>query len=101
MISAASATRLVRETSAARLSSIGQFYEIVTRLATSPFRMTSTRMPLGQDGRFRIEGLVPGRRYTSRVVRQPGYVVGMLAADLAVAPGETRDPGDMSPVEAP
>jgi hypothetical protein len=34
MISAASATRRIRETSAARLSSIGQFYEIVTCRAT-------------------------------------------------------------------
>jgi hypothetical protein len=56
---------------------------------------------LGEDGRFRIEGLVPGRRYTSRVVRRPGSAVGMLAADLAVAPGETRDLGDVSPAEAP
>jgi hypothetical protein len=51
-------------------------------------------VPVGEDGRFRIEGLVPGRSYTFRVARRR-YVQGTLAEDLTVAPGETRDLGDV------
>ena len=49
---------------------------------------------VGEDGRFRIEGLVPGRRYKFGVVRRR-YGLGTIVEDLAVAPGETRDLGDV------
>jgi hypothetical protein len=51
-------------------------------------------VPVGEDGRFRIEGLVPGRRYTFSVVKRR-YGLGTIVENLAVAPGETRDLGDV------
>jgi hypothetical protein len=51
-------------------------------------------VPVGEDGRFRIEGLVPGRRYTFRVVRRR-YGLGTLVDGLTIAPGEARDLGDI------
>jgi hypothetical protein len=51
-------------------------------------------VPVGEDGRFRIEGLVPGRRYTFHAVRRR-HGLGTIVEDLAVAPGKTRDLGDV------
>jgi RNA polymerase sigma factor (sigma-70 family) len=46
------------------------------------------------DGRFRIEGLVPGLPYEISVMRQ-GRIVGRLARDLTVKSGESRDLGEV------
>jgi hypothetical protein len=51
-------------------------------------------VPVGEDGRFRIEGLVPARRYTFHVGRRR-YGLGTLVENLTVAAGETRDLGDV------
>jgi hypothetical protein len=51
-------------------------------------------VPVNEDGRFRIEGLVPGRPYTFRIVRRR-YGLGTLVEGLTVAPGETRELGDL------
>jgi hypothetical protein len=52
-------------------------------------------VPVGDDGRFRIEGLVPSRRYTFRVLARGVNDIGTVASDLVVDPGETRDLGDV------
>jgi hypothetical protein len=46
-----------------------------------------------RDGRFRIEGLVPGLSYEISVLRQ-GKIVGRLVRDLTVKSGERRDLGE-------
>jgi RNA polymerase sigma factor (sigma-70 family) len=49
-----------------------------------------------RDGRFRVEGLVPGVAYTLDVVRN-GKGLGHVFAGLNVKAGETRDLGDVRP----
>jgi RNA polymerase sigma factor (sigma-70 family) len=49
---------------------------------------------IGRDGRFRIEGLVPGRKYEASAVE--GFRgIGKVFRDVTVAPGETKDLGDL------
>jgi RNA polymerase sigma factor (sigma-70 family) len=47
------------------------------------------------DGRFRIERLVPGQRYSARVYRGIGRYAGVAFEDLTLQPGEVRDLGDI------
>jgi protocatechuate 3,4-dioxygenase beta subunit len=47
-----------------------------------------------KDGRFRIEGLVPGLKYEISVMKQ-GRIVGRLVRDLTVKSGESRDLGEL------
>ncbi len=48
------------------------------------------------DGRFRFEGLVAGLRYDARVVNaKEGEDFGIVFDELKLAPGETRDLGDV------
>ena len=49
---------------------------------------------LGDDARFRIEGLVPGLRYGA-IARSASEYYGDLFANLTVAPGEVKDLGDL------
>ena len=70
MISAASATRLIRETSAARLSSNGQFYKIVPCRTTFPFRIPSTR---AKRGTWRIYGQACATSPFSRLASPPAW----------------------------
>ncbi len=46
------------------------------------------------DGRFRIEGLIGGVRY-ELLTRLGNDIVGAIAKDLKLMPGETRDLGDV------
>ena len=53
-----------------------------------------------KDGKFRIEGLVPGLKYNLHVVKPPTYylnleVLGNKPTDLAIKAGETKDLGDI------
>ncbi len=48
----------------------------------------------GDDGRFRIEGLVPGLKYAA-TVHGPVAKSDALFRDLTVAPGEVKDLGDL------
>jgi len=52
---------------------------------------------IGGDGRFRVEGLVPGLRYGASASDQMS-LFGELFHDLTVAPGEVKDLGDMKVV---
>jgi protocatechuate 3,4-dioxygenase beta subunit len=49
-----------------------------------------------KDGRFRIEGLIPGTAYTI-FLRPQGRIQGLVAKDVNVGPGEIRDLGDVVP----
>jgi RNA polymerase sigma factor (sigma-70 family) len=56
------------------------------------FRMTS---PLGQEGRFRIEGLAPGLKYELQINKQ-GYAVDIVSGKskaLTIKAGQTMDLG--------
>jgi len=47
------------------------------------------------DGRFRLEKLVPGQRYSAQVYRGFGLFAGMAFENLVLHPGEVRDLGDI------
>jgi RNA polymerase sigma factor (sigma-70 family) len=51
---------------------------------------------IGRDGRFRIEGLVPGLKYGAGA--SDGLAYGELFHDLTVTPGEVKDLGDLKAV---
>jgi hypothetical protein len=53
--------------------------------------------PIGRDGRFRIEGLVPGLKYDAGATEGSMYS-GDLYHDVTVAPGEVKDLGDLKVV---
>ena len=53
-------------------------------------------VPVDAEGRFRIEGLVPGLRYEGRVADRP-RIIGSIFKDLRLTPGETRDLADVKP----
>jgi len=52
---------------------------------------------IGSDGRFRIEGLVPGLKYGATASDQKA-LFGELFHDLTIAPGEVKDLGDLKVV---
>lgn len=47
------------------------------------------------EGRFRIDRLVPGQRYSAKIYRGVGLFAGMAFENLVVRPGEVRDLGDI------
>ena len=50
--------------------------------------------PLGHDGRFRIEGMIPGVTYDLNAIAAL-RLLGDLATGVKLQPGETRDLGDV------
>ncbi len=47
------------------------------------------------QGRFRIERLIPGLRYSCQIYRNRGVLAGFAFENLVLKPGETRDLGDI------
>jgi RNA polymerase sigma factor (sigma-70 family) len=58
-------------------------------------------IPVGRDGRFRVEGLVPGLKY-SGTLTDKFVLSGNLFGDVTVTAGEVKDLGDlkMTPLKA-
>jgi RNA polymerase sigma factor (sigma-70 family) len=51
-------------------------------------------LPVGSDGRFRVEGLIPGLKYGASAIR--GFMgLGELFRDVTLAPGEFKELGDL------
>jgi RNA polymerase sigma factor (sigma-70 family) len=59
-------------------------------------RLPSLEPRIPKDGRFRIEGLVPGKSYTLELIRG-SMVVNFVVDDVKVGPGEVKDLGDVVP----
>jgi hypothetical protein len=60
------------------------------------FRQVRDSYGTGPDGRFRIEGLAPGAKYTFSAWDLPrGKYFGNLTADVSVEPGQKKDLGDL------
>jgi RNA polymerase sigma factor (sigma-70 family) len=56
------------------------------------------RVRVGKDGKFRIDGLARGLKYSVSVVKDPGYALeisGKNLQDFTIKPGETRELGDI------
>ncbi len=56
-----------------------------------------TNQKIGPDGRFRIDGLVPGKPYELQLLNREHILRGSLAVAVRLRPGETRDLGDVTP----
>jgi hypothetical protein len=54
----------------------------------------SSSNTVGRDGRFRIEGLIPGLKYGAAARRGDRYL-GEIFKDMTVAPGELKDLGEL------
>jgi hypothetical protein len=48
-----------------------------------------------EQGRFRLEQLVPGLRYSAEIYRGTGMFAGMAFENLVLKPGEVKDLGDI------
>jgi hypothetical protein len=53
------------------------------------------RVQIDSKGRFRVDRMVPGQRYTAQIFRNMGAFAGMAFEKLVVRPGEVRDLGDI------
>jgi RNA polymerase sigma factor (sigma-70 family) len=57
--------------------------------------LLSDRIPVGPDGRFRIEGLLPDAKYDFAVMEKGALVSGLAVKGVAVASGVSKDVGDV------
>jgi len=65
-------------------------------------RASPTQIPVDEQGRFELNGLIPGWKYSARVFaprknqgRLRKAYIGMAFSDVEVKPGESRDLGDL------
>ena len=61
----------------------------------APFDNLSSNVGTDAEGRFRVDGLVPGMHYGSSVGDRQFGLLGDLFDDLTVEPGEVKDLGDV------
>jgi hypothetical protein len=54
-----------------------------------------TSIATDDDGKFRIEKLIPGQRYSARIHGTDGKVIGMAFQELVLRPGEVKDVGQI------
>jgi hypothetical protein len=59
-----------------------------------------TDQKIGHDGRFQIDGLVPGKPYDFQLLSRRRILRGSLATAVKIGPGETRDLGDVTPKQS-
>jgi hypothetical protein len=52
---------------------------------------------VAKNGRFRIEGLLPNKPLSLRILAQGSHLQGFVAKGLTLNPGEVRDLGDVVP----
>ncbi len=62
-----------------------------------PFILPKGYPEVGKDGRFRIEGIVPGKSYDLRLMSKKQRILGFLAKDVKIGSGEIKDLGDVVP----
>ncbi len=62
-----------------------------------PFTFPTGYPEVGKDGRFRIERIVPGKSYDLQLLSKNSRILGFLAKDVKVGPGEVKDLGDVVP----
>jgi hypothetical protein len=80
------------------LNSLGRFGpEATADRGLLPESPGSLGLPVGRDGRFRVEGLIPGLKYGA-TARRGRMDLGTVFDDVIVAPGEMKDLGDLKVV---
>ncbi len=73
----------------------GQPWSVEARLY--PFNLPGGYPKIGKDGRFRLEGLIPGISYTLQLLEKGTTLGGFVVKEVRVGPGEVRDIGDVVP----
>jgi RNA polymerase sigma factor (sigma-70 family) len=62
-----------------------------------PFSGFDETVPVGDDGRFRADGIVPGLEYGGSLLQAGELFEGSVFSGLLLGPGEARDLGDLVP----
>ena len=92
----ASSTRRAGRAGLGIMSAGGSMPERPTEQGILPGGNYGGGIRLGGDGRFRIEGLVPGLQYGASASEGFKYL-GELFHNVTVTPGEVKDLGDIKP----
>ncbi len=61
-----------------------------------PFNVPGGYPKVGKDGRFRLEGLIPGKAYTLQLLKD-NAIGDFVVKDVKVGAGEVKDLGDIVP----
>ena len=69
--------------------------------ATGHAQAEPQKYRFGPDGRFRVDGLIPGEPYFMDIDWETPGPKGRLLGDLVVKPGEDRDLGDLKSRPSP